>query len=163
MTDMLVKLYELEDDWSFLSEQKEKGIIIRKPIGPEKHLVIDWVKTNFSDSWASEINMSFNGWPVSCWIAADGNDMVGFACYDSTALGFFGPTGVAKNYRNRGIGKALLMACMLDMKLKSYGYAIIGGVGPAQFYEKAVNAIKIPDSKLGIYEHCLKGEGFFDI
>jgi hypothetical protein len=39
MADMLVKLYELKDDWSFLPEQEKLGIAVRKPIGPEKHLV----------------------------------------------------------------------------------------------------------------------------
>jgi hypothetical protein len=56
MPDMLVKLYEIKDDWSFLAEQEKWGIIIRKPIGPEKHLVIDWVREKFSDGWASEID-----------------------------------------------------------------------------------------------------------
>ena len=41
--DMLVKLYELEDDWSFVQKQAAKGITIRKPIGPEKRLLIDVV------------------------------------------------------------------------------------------------------------------------
>ena len=34
MPDMLVKLYELDDDWQFIIGQKNRGITIRKPIGP---------------------------------------------------------------------------------------------------------------------------------
>lgn len=30
--DLLVKLYDIEDDWSFMQAQVEHGITIRKPI-----------------------------------------------------------------------------------------------------------------------------------
>ncbi|WP_191092515.1 hypothetical protein [Francisella sp. SYW-9] len=40
------------------------------------------------------------------------------------------------------IGKALLKPCLVDMKLKGYAYTIIGTVGPADFYEKAVVQLK---------------------
>ena len=47
MGDMLVRLFKLDNDWSFIQSQQELGIIIRKPIGPEKHVLIDWVRSNF--------------------------------------------------------------------------------------------------------------------
>jgi hypothetical protein len=47
------------------------------------------------------------------------------------------------------------MACLLDMKLKGYGYAVIGFVGPADFYRKAVGAVEIPDSTPGIWKGWL--------
>jgi hypothetical protein len=37
------------------------------------------------------------------------------------------------------------------MKEMGYAYAIIGGVGPKEFYAKTVGAIEIPDSAPGIY------------
>lgn len=163
MTDMLVKLYDIPNDWDFMKEQAANGVIIHKPLGPEKHFITNWVIENFSKPWGAEVNMAFANWPISCYVAVKNEKMLGFACYDSTALGFFGPTGVGEPYRNKGIGKALFLACMLEMKIKGYGYAIIGGIGPAKFYEKAANATIIEDSGLGIYEHCLKDEGFYDI
>lgn len=36
-----------------------------------------------------------------------------------------------------------------------YGYAIIGWVGPAEFYAKAVGAVEIPDSTPGVYRGML--------
>jgi predicted GNAT family acetyltransferase len=155
MTDMLVKLYELPNDWSFLHEQEALGVQIRKPIGPEKHLVEDWVKEMFGDAWASETDRSIANTPVSCYIAVQEGKLIGFACYDATALGYFGPTGVEESRRGKGTGKALLMACLLDMKLKGYGYAVIGFVGPADFYRKAVGAVEIPDSTPGIWKGWL--------
>jgi GNAT superfamily N-acetyltransferase len=158
MPDMLVKLYEIKDDWSFLAEQEKRGIIIRKPIGPEKHLVIDWVREKFSDGWASEIDMALANRPITCFIAIRNQRLIGFACYDATALGYFGPTGVDEAYRGQGTGKALLLACLLDMKLKGYGYAIIGLGGPTEFYRKTVGAVEIsdPDSTPGIYKTMLR-------
>jgi hypothetical protein len=53
------------------------------------------------------------------------------------------------------MGKALLLACLLDMKLAGYGYAIIGFIGPAEFYARAVGAVEIPDSSPSIWKTWL--------
>lgn len=152
MTDMLVKLYDLQDDWGFLTEQAKLGITIRKPIGPEKHLLVDWVRENFEAVWASETDMALSNRPITCFVAVQDSQLIGFACYDATALGFFGPMAVAEACRGKGTGKALLLACLLDMKLKGYGYAIIGWIGPAEFYSKAIGAIEIPDSSPSVWK-----------
>jgi GNAT superfamily N-acetyltransferase len=156
MPDMLVKLYDLKDDWGFIAEQEALGIIIRKPIGPEKALIVDWVREQFADAWASEADQAISNRPISCFVAIRDLELIGFACYDATALGFFGPTGVTEACRGKGTGKALLLACLLDMKLKGYGYAIIGSVGPAAFYEKAAGATLIPDSTPGLWKTWLE-------
>lgn len=158
MPDMLVKLYNLHEDWSFLGEQEKSGIIIRKPVGPEKRLIVDWVAQHFADAWASETDQAMSNRPISCFIAVRNQELIGFACYDATGLGYFGPTGVLESCRGKGTGKALLMACLLDMKLAGYGYAIIGAAGPTGFYEKAVGATVIPDSEPGILRTCLFAE-----
>ena len=155
MTDLLVKLYELYDDWTYLTEQSNQGITIRKPIGPEKHFLVDWVREKFEAGWASEMDMAFSNRPISCFVATQKRTPIGFACYDATALGFLGPMGVDESYRGKGTGRGLLLACLLDMKLKGYGYAVIGDVGPASFYQKTVGTIEIPDSTPGIYKTCL--------
>jgi GNAT superfamily N-acetyltransferase len=156
MPDMLVKLYELEDDWSFITEQKKQGITIRKPIGTEKHFIVNWVKEHFHDYWASEADIAVANTPMSCFIAVENGELIGFACYDATALGFFGPIGVKESFRGRGTGKALLLACLLDMKLKGYGYAVIGYTDVLEFYRKAVGAVEIPGSSLSIWKTWLK-------
>ena len=115
MPDMLVKLYDLDDDWQFIAGRKNRGITIRKPIGPEKRVLIQWVADNFGVSWASETDTAFANSPRSCFVALKNADIVGFACYDATALGFFGPVGVGHLHRRKGTGTALLMACLLDM------------------------------------------------
>lgn len=158
MSDMLVRLYDLQEDWSFVGQQGRLGITIRKPVGPEKRLIVDWVGKQFANAWASETDRAMSNRPISCFIAIRNDELIGFACYDATALGFFGPTGVLESCRGQGTGKALLLACLQDMKLAGYGYAIIGAAGPTAFYQKAVGAIEIPDSTPGILKTCLFAE-----
>ena len=155
MTDMLVKLYDLKDDWSFMAEQEKLGITIRKPLGAEKHRIVNWVGKHFDDYWSSETDKAISHKPMTCFIAVQDQKLIGFACYDTSALGFFGPTGVLEECRGKGTGKALLLACLLDMKLAGYGYAIIGFIGPGEFYAKAVGAVEIPDSSPSIWKTWL--------
>ena len=82
-------------------------------------------------------------------------EMLGFACYDATVKGFFGPTGVAKEERGQGIGKALLLACLNAMKEEGYGYGIIGGAGPVHFYEKCCGAQVIENEQPNIYSRMI--------
>jgi len=156
MSDMLVRLYELPVGLEFIGQAAEKGVLIRKPIGPEKHLMIDWIKQHFSDAWGSEFDVSMGRIPPTSWIATESNQPVGFACYDATALGFFGPMGVREDRRGRGIGRALLLACLQEMRLKGYGYAFIGAAGPADFYAKCCGAVPVPDSTPSIWYDMLR-------
>jgi GNAT superfamily N-acetyltransferase len=155
MTDMLVKLYNLPESLSSYSNLVAAEIMIRKPIGAEKSMIVQWVRENFGEFWASEMEITFSRSPISCYIAQQDPKMVGFACYDAAALGYFGPTGVADAFQRKGIGKALLLACLHEMKLKGYGYAIIDWVELQEFYEKTVGAIVIPDSTPGIWKDWL--------
>ena len=145
--DMLVQLYNHDLNLECIEELKKQNIIIRKPIAPEKSTVLKWIKEEFAQSWADEADISFSNNPKSIFIATRDSKVIGFACYDATALNFFGPTGVCSSTRGLGVGKALLKACMVDMKLKGYAYAIIGAVG----------ATKIENSWPGIYNDILKG------
>ena len=151
MADMLVKLYNLEPD-NNLKELSNKGITVRKALPPEKHCVISWVKDRFGEHWASECEVTFSNKPVSCYIAVKNKEIIGFACYEATCRDFFGPTGVDNEFRAQGIGKSLLIKCLESMKEMGYGYAIIGGAGPIEFYKKAVKAEVIEGSIPGIYE-----------
>jgi len=50
----------------------------------------------------------------------------------------------------------LLLECLRAMRELGYVYAIIGGVGPADFYAKCVGAVPIADSTPGIYADLLE-------
>ena len=153
---MLVKLYTLPDLEDVLTRQKKAGVDIRRALAPEKHIVVDWVKETYDAYWASECETTFSRQPVSCFIAVENCRIHGFACHDATCKNFFGPSGVSEQCRGQGIGKALLLACLHAMKSEGYAYAIVGGVGPAEFYAKTVGAVEIKDSTPGIYRDLLK-------
>jgi len=158
MADMLVKLYKLPDLNTSLQQVRQNGILIKRPIGPEKYFVVEWVRSKFGNHWASEVDISFSNRPISTFIALDEkeNKIVGFASYDATVRGFFGPTGVDEDYRGKGIGTALLLSCLHDMFNVGYAYAIIGDPGPVEYYKKTVNAVEIEDSYPGIYKNMLR-------
>ncbi len=156
MTDMLVKLYQLPALEPIITAQAEQGIMIRRAIAPEKHHILAWVREHFSEFWVSECDVALSHNPPGCFIATEDGKMLGFGCYNATAKGFFGPTGVSEATRGRGVGKALLLVCLHALRMEGYGYGIIGGVGPIEFYAKAVGATVIEDSSPGIYDGLLR-------
>jgi GNAT superfamily N-acetyltransferase len=158
--DMLVKLYDLPSSAAAFARLRGLGIEIRRALAPEKHKVVAWVRENFSEGWASETEVAFARQPVSCFIAVKEGRVVGFACHDATCRNFFGPTGVAPDARNGGVGTGLLFACMEAMREQGFGYAIIGGVGPAEYYARTVCAMLIEGSEPGVYRGLLGSTRF---
>lgn len=116
----------------------------------------NFVSENFSAKWADEMSVGFAHQPISVYVATIDGKLVGFAAYECTRRAFFGPTGVASEQRGKGIGKALLLACLWSLREMGYVYAIIGAAGPVRFYQQTVGAIIIPDSEPGIYTDSLK-------
>jgi ribosomal protein S18 acetylase RimI-like enzyme len=154
MADMLVNLLKLPDNRELVEKLKQEGIRIRR-VAPYESSILREVASGFSLYWADEVTNSFIHQPPTCFIATRERKIIGFAAYESTRRNYFGPTGVLSEYRGKGIGKALLVASLQAMFDYGYTYAIIGGVGPAEFYAKAVGATAIPDSTPGIYEDLL--------
>lgn len=155
MADMLVRLYDLPP--AVTGHVEEGNFQIRRAMAPDKFKVVEWVRVHSGSHAAGECDVSFSHTPVSCFIATRGKEILGYACYNATAPDFFGPTRVLDEEQRKGIGRLLLLACLQALKDEGYGYAIIGGIGPAAFYEKCVNAILIPDSTPGLYENFLGG------
>lgn len=153
MADMLVKLYSLPE--MNPGTMENIGVIIRRPHSSEKSRVINWVREHFTNGWADECDITFSHSPISTYIALVEGEVVGFASYDAACRNFFGPTGVLEGFRGRGIGEALLLQALSAMREQGYGYGIIGGVGPADFYAKAVGAVLIEGSEPGIYSNPL--------
>lgn len=171
--DMLVKLYEVDPHKTLeqISKiNKENDITIRQAMAYEKEAVVDFVRATFTkrwNGWPSECDKAFSNWPLSCFIATGqipgkktfDRKIVGFACYNATCRGFFGPSGVAKPYRGKGIGSCLLLASLAAMRQEGYGYAIIGGPNKQEqwdFYSKTVGAMLIDGSENGVYRDMLK-------
>jgi GNAT superfamily N-acetyltransferase len=155
MIDMLVRLYELPDSGELYRKLEGEGVTLRRPHGYERHILADWVGRQFSPKWVSETKVAFARQPVSAFIATREKEILGFACYDTTMKGYFGPTGVADSARGIGLGKALLFKALEALRDDGYAYGVIGGVGPREFYEKACGAFEIPGSDPGIFGDLL--------
>jgi len=146
MPDMLVRLYDMPEafDENLLSHHE---IAVKRALSLDKSTVLEFVRKNFYDNWVGECERAINNDPSSCYIAVKNCTVVGFACYDATAKGVFGPMGVLESMRGEGVGEVLLRYCLRSMEEKGYAYAIIGWVTDAVgFYEKTVGAELIEGS-----------------
>ena len=148
MADLLVNLLKLPT--------VEQDSRVRRAQPFELTPVRRFVETNFSRSWADEISVGFARQPISVFVATIDRELVGFAAYECTRRGFFGPTGVIPAAQGKGIGKSLLFASLSALREMGYVHAIIGAAGPVDFYQTTVGAIVIPDSAPGIYTDLLK-------
>ena len=156
MADMLVNLSRLPPLEPLVEGARGAGLLVRRAQPWELTPVREFVTHHFSKAWADEISFGFARQPVSVFLAAREGRVVGFAAYECTRRGFFGPTGVAEAERGRGAGRALLLAALWGLREMGYAYGIVGGVGPAGFYERAVGATLIPDSAPGVYADPLR-------
>lgn len=156
MPDMLVQLLKLPPVEPLLTDLRSEGVVIRRAHPFEMTSIRAFIEKHFSVGWADEVMPCYSRQPITLYIAVREGRVVGFAAYEATMRGFFGPTGVMETERGRDIGKALLLACLWGMRDMGYAYGIIGGVGPADFYTKCCGATLIPHSKPGIYTDMLK-------
>ncbi len=133
--DMIVGLYHLPETPVI------EGVRIRRAFVGDKTAILSFIREHFSDGWVCEAEHALLDTPCKCFIATEGDRLIGFACFDSSARGFFGPIGVDASCRGRGIGKALLLRTLNAMREYGYAYAIIGWVGRAEpFHRKTVGA-----------------------
>lgn len=134
--DMIVNLTTLD-----YSATPDEGVKLKRAFPADKSRILEFVGKHFSQNWVNETAYALTQNPPACFIATRDGEMIGFACYDASAKGFFGPTGLSESERGRGTGRALLMRTLLAMRESGYGYAIIGWVGDAaKFYEKCAGA-----------------------
>ncbi|WHY86766.1 GNAT family N-acetyltransferase [Neobacillus novalis] len=120
---------------------------VRKVEKREYQQLVHFVAQNFSSDWADTIKGGLQLDEPTIYIAlGTEGDILGFATFDvyQRKKGYFGPMGVTMSNRTKGVGFALLHYCLQEMKEIGYEYAIIGGAGPIEFYEKACNAVVIP-------------------
>jgi ribosomal protein S18 acetylase RimI-like enzyme len=149
--DLLIKLYEIDFDKILATKNSSREVVVRKPIGTERRLFLAWAQQHFPELWLSEIETALATRPCSCFIAQQQSSILGFACYDATALGYFGPLGVIDEAQGQGIGQVLTLSCLRDMYLKGYGYAVIGMPSSPDFYRKIAPIMEIPGSNTGLY------------
>lgn len=155
MPDMLVKLYDLPDPAAYDARTASAGVVVRRLDAWDRAPLRRFIEQALDNAnWAAEADFAFShGHPITGFVATKDGDVVGFAVYETSRRGFFGPTGVRQDLRGSGVGASLLFRCLESMREIGYGYAIIGWVGPAEFYEKVCGATLIPGSEASVYGH----------
>lgn len=124
-----------------------EGIKIKRAYSGDKGTILSFIREHFQESWEYEAEHAMMQEPCKCFIATENGKLLGFACFDSAAKGFFGPIGVSEDARGKNVGKALLIRTMEAMREYGYAYAVIGWVNTAEhFYRKAVGAEFIKDA-----------------
>lgn len=95
-------------------------------------------------SWRGEVAIAGQADPQTLFVAKSGDRIVGFCAYEANnqGTGWFGPMGTDPALQGQGIGKALLLRTLEQMKADGFSQAIIPWVGPTEFYAKLVGAKK---------------------
>ena len=158
---MLVRLYDLPDPDGYYRRAREAGATVRRAEPWDRFALRAFIEANFWEAWAAEAELAYSGHRITAFVATVEGRIAGFAVYECSRRGFFGPTGVREDLRGRGLGAALLFRCLEAMSEMGYAYAVIGGVGPQAYYEKVCGAFIIPGSDVGVYGslYRLLGQG----
>lgn len=113
----------------------ERGYEVRRA-RPDERALLDAVAGEFGGAWPFELARAL-GQPVGVHVAMQDGAYCGFAAHDGNnrGLGWFGPTGTWPAHRGRGLGEALLMACLVDVAAQ-HAQCEVAWIGPRPFYER---------------------------
>lgn len=130
-----------------------RGYAVRRARAADAPALLPMIAQRFSSVWAFEIERALGTGGAAGVHAAFGpsGEPVAFAAHDGNnrGLGWFGPMGTLPEHRGRGLGEALLLPCLLDVRDRPEG-GVIAWVGPVEFYRRACGAVV--DRTFVVYE-----------
>jgi GNAT superfamily N-acetyltransferase len=114
-----------------------------RPTHADADRVLAFVEREFGRIWRFEAAKAFEREVPPAFIAEEAGEITGFAVHDvnNRGLGFFGPTGVAKSKRGKGVGCRLLLASLADLLRMGYPRAVIPWTDALEFYRKCCGAV----------------------
>ncbi|HEX9983323.1 MAG TPA: GNAT family N-acetyltransferase [Thermoanaerobaculia bacterium] len=100
--------------------------------------VLAFIEREFGRIWRFEASKN----PATLFYTANDGEITGFGGYDlnNRGLAWFGPTGVAKAQRGRGLGRQLLLACLTELWRQGHRKAIIPWTDALEFYRRSCGA-----------------------
>ncbi len=113
-----------------------RGFEIRRAY-PDEHALLAAVTAEFGGAWPFELARALDHQPAGVHVALRAGTYCAFAAHDGNnrGLGWFGPTGTWPAYRGRGLGEALLVACLVDVGVE-HARCEVAWIGPRAFYDK---------------------------
>ncbi|HJT18400.1 MAG TPA: GNAT family N-acetyltransferase [Thermoanaerobaculia bacterium] len=103
----------------------------------DREKVLAFIEKNFGAIWRFEAAKG-----TTIFSVEDGGEIAGFSTHNANnhGLGWFGPTGVARSQRGRGLGRALLLASLADLQRLGYHRVVIPWTDAIEFYRKTCGA-----------------------
>ncbi len=113
-----------------------KGYEVRRAL-PDETALLDAVRTEFGGAWPWELERALGHRPAGVHVALYDGAYCAFAAHDGNnrGLGWFGPTGTWPAHRGKGLGEALLLACLVDVG-REHAFCEVAWIGPRPFYDK---------------------------
>ena len=120
---------------------RARGYEIRRARADE-HALLDAVAGEFGGAWPFELSRALAFDPPGVHVALAAGEYCAFAAHDGNnrGLGWFGPTGTWPAHRGKGLGEALLLACLVDVA-GAHSRCEVAWIGPRPFYEKAAGIV----------------------
>jgi mycothiol synthase len=130
---------------------RAEGYDLRRATLAERELLLKVASEAFAPAWAFELERALDQDPPAVFAAWRDGLPVAFAGHDANnrGLGWFGPAGTLTSHRGHGLGEALLLRCLLDVRDQPEG-GVIAWIGPRAFYEKVAGAVE--DRRFVVYE-----------
>lgn len=118
----------------------------------DKERFLTFVEREFGRIWRFEAAKAFERDVPPAFAAEVDGEIAGFVVHDvnNRGLGFFGPTGVARNMRGRGLGRALLLASLADLRAMGFARVVIPWTDALEFYRRSADAV--PAHQFATYE-----------
>lgn len=115
---------------------------LRRAGSADRPALLAMIEDAFGAGWAFEAGRAMDRDPPGVHLAVHrhSRDIAAFAAHDGNnrGLGWFGPTGTREEHRGRGLGAALLVACLLDVAATGREICEIAWIGPRNFYDRTV-------------------------
>ncbi|HUS32743.1 MAG TPA: GNAT family N-acetyltransferase [Kofleriaceae bacterium] len=117
------------------------GYEVRRAKPAERQHLLDAIAGEFGGAWPYEVERALGHAPAAIHVACKDGAYCAFAAHDGNnrGLGWFGPAGTWKAHRGKGLGEALLLACLVDVAAE-HSQCEVAWIGPRPFYEKVVGA-----------------------